>query len=74
MNKIRQEKCLSSYIDQRAIGVVYNPENERFGNYVYTILPKRCAAFIFLDKTKGLHPIHIQPEGNQIPETYPFGM
>jgi erythromycin esterase len=74
MNKIKEEKCLSSYIGHRAIGVVYNPEHERFGNYVPTILPKRYDAFIFLDKTSALHPIHIQPEGNQIPETYPFGM
>ncbi|MFE3872010.1 erythromycin esterase family protein [Flavobacterium sp. ZS1P70] len=74
MNKIKNEKCLSPYIGHRAIGVVYNPEHERFGNYVPTILPKRYDAFIFLDETSALHPIHIQPEGNQIPETYPFGM
>ena len=74
MNKIREEKCLSFYIGHRAIGVVYNPEHERFGNYVPTILPKRYDAFIFIDETSALHPIHIQPEGNQIPETYPFGM
>jgi erythromycin esterase len=74
MNKIKEEKCLSSYIGHRAIGVVYNPEHERFGNYVPTILPKRYDAFIFIDETKALHPIHIQPEENQIPETYPFGM
>ncbi|TDE42531.1 erythromycin esterase family protein [Flavobacterium rhamnosiphilum] len=74
MNKVKGEKCLSSYIGHRAIGVVYNPEHERFGNYVPTILPKRYDAFIFLDETSALHPIHIQPDGNQIPETYPFGM
>lgn len=74
MNKIREEKCLSDYIGHRAIGVVYNPEHERFGNYVPTILPKRYDAFLYLDETTALHPIHIQPEGSQIPETYPFGM
>lgn len=74
MNKIREEKSISSPIGHRAIGVVYNPEHERFGNYVPTILPKRYDAFIFLDQTNALHPIQIQPEGNQIPETYPFGI
>lgn len=74
MNKLKEEKCLSSYIGHRAIGVVYNPEHERFGNYVPTIMPKRYDAFIFLDETSALHPINIEPEGNQIPETYPFGM
>ena len=29
----------------RAIGVVYDPEAERYGNYVPTVLPLRYAAF-----------------------------
>ena len=74
MNKVKDEKCLSSLIGHRAIGVVYNPEHERFGNYVPTILPKRYDAFIFIDETNALHPINIEVNGNQIPETYPFGM
>lgn len=74
MNKIKEEKCLSHFIGHRAIGVVYNPENERLGNYVPTIFPKRYDAFVFLDETSALHPIHNHPEGNQIPATYPFGM
>lgn len=74
INKLREEKSLSSSIGHRAIGVVYNPEHERFGNYVPTIIPKRYDAFIFLDTTNALHPIHITPQGNQIPETYPFEM
>ncbi len=74
MNKVKDEKCLSSLMRYRAIGVVYNPEHERFGNYVPTILPKRYDAFIFIDKTNALNPINIEVNGNQIPETYPFGM
>jgi erythromycin esterase len=74
MDQLKKEKCLSTYIGHRAIGVVYNPEHEKFGNYVPTILPERYDAFIFLDETSGLHPLHIQPDGHQIPETYPFGM
>jgi erythromycin esterase len=73
-DKIKEEQCIASPIGHRAIGVVYNPEHERFGNYVPSILPKRYDAFIFLDETTALHPIHIEPDGNQIPETYPFGM
>jgi erythromycin esterase len=74
MNNIRKEKCLSDYIPHRAIGVVYNPEYERYGNYVPTILPKRYDAFVYIDKTTALHPLHIKPDGRQIPATYPFGM
>jgi erythromycin esterase len=74
LNNLKNEECLSSYIGHRAIGVVYNPEHERFGNYVPSLLPERYDAFIFLDETSALHPIHIQPDGHEIPETYPFGM
>ncbi|MGH9966081.1 MAG: erythromycin esterase family protein [Nitrososphaeraceae archaeon] len=35
---------------QRAIGVVYNPEHERYGNYVPTVLTDRYDAFVYLDK------------------------
>jgi erythromycin esterase len=74
LNELKKEKCLSSYIGHRAIGVVYNPEQELFGNYVPTLLPKRYDAFIFLDQTNALHPIQIPLDRDQIPETYPFGM
>ncbi|MFI5137126.1 MAG: erythromycin esterase family protein [Sphingobacteriales bacterium] len=65
---------MRNYIGHRAIGVVYNPLHEKYGNYVPTILPLRYDAFIYLDETKALHPLHIKPDGHQIPETYPFGV
>lgn len=58
----------------RAIGVVYHPGQEHRGNYVPSILAQRYDAFIYLDKTSALHPLHIRPDGHQIPETYPFGV
>lgn len=74
MDKVKGEECLSTHIGHRAIGVVYNPDYERLGNYVPSILPMRYDAFIFLDETKALHPLHIKPDGHQVPETYPFGV
>lgn len=68
------DALMESHIGHRAIGVVYNPEYERFGNYVPTILPLRYDAFIYLEETTGLHPIHMEPDGHQMPETYPFGV
>jgi erythromycin esterase-like protein len=65
---------LENHIGHRAIGVVYNPEMEQYGNYVPTVFPLRYDAMIFLDETKALHPLHIKPDGGQIPETYPFGV
>jgi erythromycin esterase len=61
-----------NYVGQRAIGVVYKPEYE-IRNYVPTILPSRYDALIYIDTSKALHPLHLKPDGTQIPETYPFG-
>jgi erythromycin esterase-like protein len=59
----------------RAIGVVYNPAFERYGNYVPTVLPRRYDAFVFLDVTTALHPLHLEsPVEDEVPETYPFGV
>jgi erythromycin esterase-like protein len=61
----------------RAIGVVYRPEYEQFGNYVPTVLPRRYDAFLFLDRTRALVPL-AEPEGHvieeEVPETYPTGV
>ncbi len=68
------DSMMENHIGHRAIGVVYNPQYEQYGNYVPTILPLRYDAFIYLDETSALHPLHMKPEGHQIPETYPFGV
>lgn len=75
MKNFSTNKGLSeNYIGHRAIGVVYNPLYERYGNYVPTVLPLRYDAFIYLDETTAVHPLHIKPDGQQVPETYPFGV
>jgi erythromycin esterase-like protein len=59
----------------RAIGVVYHPEYEA-GNYVPTVLPRRYDAFLFLDETHALaplHEVHARDEG-EVPETFPTGV
>jgi erythromycin esterase len=66
------KNLFSDYLGHRAIGVVYHPEDEK-GNYVPTLLSLRYDALIYIDKTNALHPLHIQPHGSYIPETYPFG-
>lgn len=60
----------------RAIGVVYHPDYDAFGNYVPTVLPRRYDAFLYLDETDALHPLHVpvhlaEPE---VPETFPVGV
>jgi erythromycin esterase len=59
----------------RAIGVVYNPELEHYGNYVPTILPERYDAFIYLDETRAVAPLHMPVRVDRdLPETYPSGV
>ena len=60
----------------RAIGVVYHPEYEHYGNYVPSVLPRRYDAFIYVDTARALHPLHeVRPiEEHEVPETYPSGV
>lgn len=57
----------------RAIGVVYHPEYEHMGNYVPSNMPFRYDSFIHIDESTALNPVHMQPDGHQMPETYPWG-
>lgn len=42
----------------RAIGVVYNPQTERQGNYVWTNPTQRYDVMIYIDETTALSPLH----------------
>ena len=61
-------------IHHRAIGVVYDPDRERYGNYVPSVMALRYDAFIYIDQTQALHPLNTQEAADKIPETYPFGL
>jgi erythromycin esterase-like protein len=43
--------------DHRAIGVVYHPGREHWGNYVPSVVAERYDAFVFVDSTEALHPL-----------------
>ncbi|MEU1889575.1 erythromycin esterase family protein [Streptomyces pristinaespiralis] len=60
--------------DHRAIGVVYRPEREKWGNYVSTVLGDRYDAFCFLDRTTALTPLHMAPADTGEEETWPTGV
>ncbi|MEZ7506871.1 erythromycin esterase family protein [Flavobacterium sp. Arc2] len=74
MNDEMKDKLGEREFGHRAIGVVYRPKYEHFGNYVRSKIPYRYNAFIYLDETTALHPLHIKPDGSQMPETFPFGV
>jgi erythromycin esterase len=59
----------------RAIGVVYDPAAERFGNYVNSVLPYRYDAMLYVDRSRALRPLHYPAHRDaEPPETYPSGM
>ncbi|MGV3618731.1 MAG: erythromycin esterase family protein [Fimbriimonas sp.] len=62
-------------LGHRAIGVVYDPERERFGNYVPTDLLDRYDALIAFETTTALHPLHLTERALvEPPETYPYAI
>jgi erythromycin esterase-like protein len=74
MNELDTALSGGSRIGHRAIGVVYRPEHEQYGNYVPSILGQRYDAFLYIDRTAALHPLKVAPERRSIPDTYPFGV
>lgn len=76
LDAARSQRLFLEERGHRAIGVVYHPGLEQYGNYVPTVLPRRYDAFLFLQETRALRPLHdvqARREG-EVPETYPSGV
>jgi erythromycin esterase-like protein len=60
---------------ERAIGVIYKPETERWSHYFHARLSDQFDAVIHYDHTRALHPLEPTPqwESAEPPETYPSG-
>ncbi len=71
---LKSNPVLQRRIAHRAVGVVYNPQHERYGNYVPSDIPNRYDHFLFFDVTQALNHIDISAEVTKTPETYPFGL
>jgi erythromycin esterase-like protein len=61
-------------IDHRAIGVVYSPDREAWGNYVPSVLGERYDAFLWFEQTRPLRPLHLEPEAADEQQTWPWGV
>jgi erythromycin esterase-like protein len=61
---------------ERAIGVIYRPETERWSHYFYARLPDQFDAVIHLDDTHALVPLDRSAtwERGELPETYPSAL
>ena len=68
-----QPRWLRTSLDHRAIGVVYHPEQERWGNYVPSTLGDRYDALLWFGETAALEPLRAEPADDLEPETAPTG-
>jgi erythromycin esterase-like protein len=61
---------------ERAIGVVYVPQTERYSHYFRALLPGQFDAVLHWDETRALEPLErtAQWETGEAPETYPVGV
>lgn len=74
MYKWENDPMFKQPVGHRAIGVVYDPKDDRLSTYVPSVLPQRYDAFIFIDETKALHPLKIDLDNIKEPDTYPWGV
>ncbi|HVH13006.1 MAG TPA: erythromycin esterase family protein [Longimicrobium sp.] len=61
---------------ERAIGVIYKPETERWSHYFHASLADQFDAIIHYDRTHALQPLERTPEWENLEpaETFPSGM
>jgi erythromycin esterase-like protein/predicted phosphoribosyltransferase len=62
---------------QRAIGVIYRPETERFSHYFTARLSDQFDAILHFDTTDAVEPLDGDAgweEAEELPETFPFGI
>jgi erythromycin esterase len=74
-NDLAQCSHFDEPLGHRAIGVVYRPRSEQWGNYVPTIIPHRYDVIIYIDETHAVDALHmpVVVSGNEV-DTYPSGM
>jgi erythromycin esterase-like protein len=61
---------------ERAIGVIYKPETERWSHYFSSVLPRQFDAVLHFDETRAVEPLERAAgwEKGELPETYPAGV
>ena len=66
-------EALGQPLLERAIGVVYRPENELLSHYFEAVMAEQFDAFVWFEQTTAVTPLgHERPNG--APETWPFGL
>ena len=70
----RAEEVLGEERLQRAIGVIYRPDTERYSHYFHTRPADQFDAIIHIDETRAVEPLERTShwERGEPPQTYPF--
>jgi erythromycin esterase-like protein len=61
---------------ERAIGVIYRPDTERWSHYFHASMARQFDAVIHFDETRAVEPLErtAEWEEGEFPETYPSGL
>jgi erythromycin esterase-like protein len=61
---------------ERAIGVIYRPDTERWSHYFHASLSQQFDAVIHFDETRAVEPLErtAEWEKGELPETFPSGL
>jgi erythromycin esterase-like protein len=75
----REDQEVYDYLSQplleRAIGVIYRPETERYSHYFSAEIARQFDAIIHFDESRAVEPLDRNAgwEEGELPETYPSG-
>lgn len=70
----RSGPWLGDHRGHRAIGVVYDPQRDPYGNWVPSVLGRRYDAWLWFPETEALHPLHMErAQAAAEHETEPWG-
>jgi hypothetical protein len=69
-------EALPAPLLERAIGVIYRPETERWSHYFEASLPDQFDAVVHFDETRALEPLErtAEWERGELAETFPSGL
>jgi erythromycin esterase-like protein len=77
---LRSDRALADALREprleRAIGVIYKPETERWSHYFQASLSEQFDAVLHFDETRAVEPLEQTPtwETGEPPETFPSGL
>ncbi len=78
--RLREESHVKALLREplleRAIGVIYRPDTERFSHYFHTRLSDQFDAVLHFDETRAVEPLERTAlwESGETPETFPSGL